>query len=186
MVLASCFSSCRPPRISAGPLVGNRDATMWHRTVAFSFSFYSCPADAPPPSSVGVGGVLGISVTPTVAQDCVTFVFLFLCGRISPRPPLLRLWCYFGCLLFRLHVPVPILPAYMAVVFLGPISRLPFFLVYLAFRVGYVAAPFRGAVGFEELHLRLMFYFVESTFPPTSPYFCIYGLSDGASIMESP
>ena len=53
----------------------------------------------------------------------------------------------------------------------------------LAFLVGFVASPLRDVgVGFEEPHLRLMLYFVESGFPRIVPYFCIYGSSEWASV----
>ena len=43
---------------------------------------------------------------------------------------------------------------------------LPFFLFFLASLVGFETLPFRGVgVGFEELHLQLMFWLVESGFP---------------------
>ena len=95
------FRPIDPPRSVPGHGLGNRAAKLWHRTVGFSCSILLRPPDSPP---LGAGGVLGIFVTPTVAQGCVTFFFLLFGGIISPHPPSLRLWRYFGCALFRRHV----------------------------------------------------------------------------------
>ena len=126
--------------------------------VSCSFSFSSC-RPAPP---LGAGGVLGNFATPTVAQDYA--IFLLFGGIISPRPPSLRWWRYFGFSLFRRHVfaPSPRFSGDMAVISVDVFSPLRIGLLsfpfYLAFLVGFVASPFRGlGVGFEQPHLRYMF-----------------------------
>ena len=58
---------------------------------------------------------------------------------------------------------------------------LPFFF-FLASLVGFVTLSFRVVgVDFEELHLRLVFSFVESG-SMNFPNFCIYGSSEWASV----
>ena len=57
------------------------------------FVFISVSSCLSPP--IGAGGVMGISATSTVAQNCGIFFFLFG-GMFSPRPLSLRLWRYFG------------------------------------------------------------------------------------------
>ena len=52
---------------------------------------------------------------------------------------------------------------------------------------GFVALSLRDVgVGFEEPHLRPMFYFVESGFPRFFPYFCIDGSSEWTSVTVLP
>ena len=86
------------PRSVPGCGLDNRATQLWHKTVGLLCYFLFRAAD---PRPLGAGGDLGILATPTVAQGCVTSCFLFFGGLISPRPPSLRLWRYFGFPLFR-------------------------------------------------------------------------------------
>ena len=85
------------PRSVPGCGLGNRATQLWYKTVGFSCFFCFRPA----------GGDLGILATPTVAQDWMTSCFSFSVVYISPRPPSLTLWPYFGFPLFRQHILAP-------------------------------------------------------------------------------
>ena len=149
-----------PPGSVPGRGLGNRGATLWHKTDGFLCPFLFRPAD---PLAVGAGGDLGTSATPTVAQDCVAFCFLLFGGifRLAPT----RQGC--GCFGFRfsddtflLRPPFQVIRRWFSLTFfLSLTDRPPFFPLFLAFLVGFVVSPFRGVVvGFGEPHLRLMSY----------------------------
>ena len=72
----------------------------------FRIIFFLRPADPPPP--LGAGGDLGTLATPTVAQDCMTYCFLFsvVKFRLAPLAKVVAL-PYFGFLLFRRHTLAP-------------------------------------------------------------------------------
>ena len=69
------------------------------------FVLFSCSSCRSPP--LRAGGHLGILAIPTVGQDCATSCVLFFGDLVSPRPPSLRWWRYFGFSRFRLHILAP-------------------------------------------------------------------------------
>ena len=93
-----------PPRSVPGCGLGNRATQLWHRNVGCSCHFLFRPADPP---ALGVGGDLGIFSY----SDCGTGLcdFLFSLFRLYnfASPLSLRLWRYFGCLLFRGYILDP-------------------------------------------------------------------------------
>ena len=156
----------------------------------FRVRFLFRPADPP----LGAWGVLGNFATPNVAQDYVCSLPSFSMVQSRLAPPR----CGEGVTLgFRFSVntfaPRPPLPGDMVVVFIAVFSplRIGFFSFpfYLALVVGFATSPFRGVgVGFEEPHLRHMFYSSSWNrgFHDFFPYFCIYGSSEWASVTVLP
>ena len=62
-------------------------------------------------------------------------------------------------------------------------SAFPSILTFLRVFPGYIAKPFRGVgVGFEEPHLRLMFWFVEPGFPRIS-HIAAYAAHQGGLVL---
>ena len=158
-MVPSFFHPAAPPGSVPGHGLGNRAAKLRHRTV-FVFVLVSFSSCRPTPFVAGV--VLGDFAAPTVAQDYV--IFLLFGGIISPRPPSLRWWRYFGFSFFHRHVfaPPPSFPGDMAMVFIdvffSVMDRPPCFpfLLGVPCRLRSLAVQRCGS-GFEKPHLRHMF-----------------------------
>ena len=152
-------------------------------------SFLSCQ-----PLPLGAGGVLGIfchsdcgtglcdlftpfrwynfASPPIAAVVALRWVFAFPSTRFRSAPSVQVIWRWL-CLSFFFFCPLRL--------------GLLYFPSNLALLVGFVSPPFRGVgVGFEEPHVRLMFWFLESGLPRIFPYFCICGSSEWASVTVLP
>ena len=106
----------------------------------------------PFPEASGIAVSIDYTGPLPVTPSFLVFIFSLFHETSSPSPPLGMEWR---------RPPLTILPFPIGKAFLSlSLSR---FFTYL---VGFVASPFRGVgVGFEEPHLRLMLWFVESGFP---------------------